>query len=36
MARLEHRPELETQMLASFDAMLRRYREARLVKPPTP
>jgi len=33
MARLEHRPEIETQMLASFDAMLRKYREARLAKP---
>jgi DTW domain-containing protein YfiP len=31
MARLEGRPEIETRMLASFDAMLRKYREARLI-----
>jgi DTW domain-containing protein len=32
MARLEARPEIETQMLAGFEAMLRKYREARLAK----
>ena len=40
MARLERRPEIETRLLASFDAMLRKYREARMAKPastaPTP
>ena len=40
MAKLEHRPEIETRLLASFDAMLRKYREARMAKPastaPTP
>ena len=36
MARLEHRPEIETRLLASFDAMLRRYREARMAKPALP
>jgi DTW domain-containing protein len=33
MARLEHRPEIETRMLASFDTMLRKYREARMATP---
>jgi DTW domain-containing protein YfiP len=31
MARLEKRPQIETHMLANFDAMLRRYREIRLI-----
>jgi DTW domain-containing protein YfiP len=33
LSRLEARPELEVRMMASFDAMLRKYREARLGKP---
>jgi DTW domain-containing protein YfiP len=35
MARLERRPEIETRLLASFDAMLRIYREQRMAKKPT-
>jgi len=33
LARLEHKPEIETRLLASFDAMLRKYREARMKRP---
>jgi DTW domain-containing protein len=33
LARLEQRPEIETRLLASFDAMLRKFRAARLAKP---
>ena len=33
LARLEHKPEIETKLLASFEAMLRKYREARVRKP---
>ncbi|MEA2753969.1 MAG: tRNA-uridine aminocarboxypropyltransferase, partial [Aliidongia sp.] len=31
IARLEHRPEIETCMLASFDAMLQKYRTVKMV-----
>jgi tRNA-uridine aminocarboxypropyltransferase len=33
LARLEHRPEIEIKLLASFEAMLRKYREMRVKKP---
>jgi DTW domain-containing protein YfiP len=33
MARLEQTPEIETRLLASFEALLRRYREVRLARP---
>jgi len=34
MARLENRPEIETRLLASFDALLIKYREGRLTRSP--
>lgn len=34
MSRLERRPDLQTRMIASFDALLHRYRESRRKPPP--
>jgi DTW domain-containing protein YfiP len=30
MARLEHKPEIETRMISNFESLLRKYRESRL------